>query len=180
MRCGRARKKIIAEHTVHTSKQARQATAIHQVKKFKFECDQHTTKCTKKIPLFDSKYHHGANCLLILPSDSMFWIFRRCLSFPLLLLLVVLLQFFFFTCQCLHVLACLPFFRVILLPIPSHAGRPLSLSLHLILILGAIVVVLPIFFTSNADCRTKGGIRFGSVEQKHFYFALIFIRLKSS
>lgn len=144
MRCGRARKKIIAEHTVHTSKQARQATAIHQVKKFKFECDQHTTKCTKKIPLFDSKYHHGANC------------------------------------QCLHVLACLPFFRVILLPIPSHAGRPLSLSLHLILILGAIVVVLPIFFTSNADCRTKGGIRFGSVEQKHFYFALIFIRLKSS
>lgn len=110
-------------HRAH--KQARQATAIHQVKKFKFECDQHTTKCTKKIPLFDSKYHHGANCLLILPSDSMFWIFRRFLSFPLLLLLllVVLLQFFFFTCQCLHVLACLPFFscHFIAYPIPCWA-----------------------------------------------------------
>lgn len=56
----------------------KQATAIDQVKKFKFECDQYThtytytPKCTEKIPLFDSKYHHGANCLLILPSDSMF------------------------------------------------------------------------------------------------------------
>lgn len=82
MRCGRANattttttitnKREEEKSLPNTHKAHEQATAIDQVEKFKFECDQHTTKCMKKIPLFDSKYHHGANCLLILLSDSMF------------------------------------------------------------------------------------------------------------
>lgn len=145
----------------------------------------------KKIPLFDSKYHHGANCLLILPSDSMFWVFCRFLSFFVVVAavvvvliviivvggcdMVVLLQFFFFTRQCLHFLARLPLFRAILLPIPFRAVRSLCLFIFFFLVLLLLLSRCP--YSSPTPLTAEREVAFVSApsNKKHFYFARIYI-----